>query len=142
MAKLPVDQELAWKEMVIPNDLRAAAGTERAIVEEVERHGYGADATFAIRLAIEEALTNAIKHGNSNDPSRRVFVRYAVDARRAVVCVRDEGKGFNVEEVPDPTAPDRISLPNGRGIMLMRAYMDEITYSERGNEVRLVKVKQ
>lgn len=142
MADSPNDIDLAWKELVIPNNLRAAAESERTIVGEIERHGFSPDASFAIRLAIEEALTNAIKHGNRNDPSRRVHIRYAVDPRRAIICVKDEGGGFDPAAVPDPTLPDRIPLPDGRGIMLMRAYMDEITYSGRGNEVRLVKVNQ
>jgi serine/threonine-protein kinase RsbW len=131
-----------WKEMVIPSNLRAAAESERTIVAEVQRCGFSRDATFAIRLAIEEALTNAIKHGNGNDPSRRVFIRYVVDRTKAIICVRDEGNGFDVTTVPDPTAPERISLPDGRGIMLMRAYMNDVTFSEQGNEVRLVKVNQ
>lgn len=140
MADYVNDEHLPWQELVIPNDLHAAAESERTIVERVENSGFSADATFAIRLAVEEALTNAIKHGNRNDPSRKVYIRYAVDARVAVICVRDEGPGFEPEQVPDPTSPDRIALPNGRGIMLMRAYMDEITYRESGKEVCMVKV--
>jgi serine/threonine-protein kinase RsbW len=134
------DKNLPWLEMVIPNDLHAAAESERTIVARVESHGFSADATFAIRLAVEEALTNAIKHGNRNDPSRTVRIRYAVNARVAVICVRDEGPGFRPDDVPDPTSPDRIALPNGRGIMLMKAYMDDIVYREQGKEVVMVKV--
>lgn len=140
MADYVNDETLPWQELVISNDLHAAADSERTIVDHVERHGFSSDATFAIRLAVEEALTNAIKHGNRNDPDRKVRIRYAVNASVAVICVRDEGPGFVPEAVPDPTSPDRLALPNGRGIMLMRAYMDEIQYRESGREVCMVKV--
>lgn len=141
MVEIPDESNLPWTDVTIPNDLHAAAESEKHIVAQVERHGFSADETFAIRLAVEEALTNAIKHGNGGDPSTNVYIRFAVAAHVAVIHVRDEGPGFIVENVPDPTAPDRISLPNGRGIMLMRAYMDEISYHGNGNEVRMVKFK-
>ena len=56
-----------------------------------------------------------------------------------MIVIRDEGNGFAPEEVPDPTAPERIPLPSGRGIMLMRTYMDEVSYRDNGREVRVVK---
>ncbi|UCG33168.1 MAG: ATP-binding protein [Phycisphaerales bacterium] len=125
--------------MVIQNKLAAAREPEQAILEQARRHGYSNDACFAIRLALEEALTNAIKHGNGGDPSKRVTIRYSIGPEEAVICVADEGTGFEPCKVPDCTTPERISLPDGRGIMLMRAYLDEVTFSERGNEVRLLK---
>lgn len=126
-------------ELVIPSEYVAAREVEEQVLREVERHGFRAEATFAIRLSLEEAITNAVKHGNKNDHSKHVYVRYLVTPDEAVICVRDEGPGFDPGGVPDPTAPTRISLPNGRGIMLMHAYMDEVYYNEKGNEVRLVK---
>jgi serine/threonine-protein kinase RsbW len=125
--------------MVIENTLQAAKEPERKILDLVKKYGYRSDACFAIRLALEEALTNAIKHGNGGDPNKRLTIRYSIGPEEAVIYVADEGAGFKPCEVPDCTAPDRISLPDGRGIMLMKAYLDEVTYSKRGNEIKLLK---
>ena len=128
-------------ELVIQSELGAAQAAEERILSAVEDSGYRAEAAFAIRLSLEEAITNAIKHGNMNDRSKHITLRYAVDDKRAVIRVADEGAGFDPSRIPDPTAPNRLSMPNGRGIMLMRAYMDEVRYNRKGNEVRLVKRK-
>jgi serine/threonine-protein kinase RsbW len=126
-------------QVVISSDLQAARGVEDLILQEAENLGYSPECAFAIRLALEEAVVNAHKHGNRADPTKRITVSYDVRPNRIVVRVRDEGPGFDPYLVPDPTAPDRISLPNGRGLMLMRAYLDDVCYNETGNEVQLVK---
>ena len=108
---------------------------------ELERCAFPEEATFALRLALEEALCNAVRHGNQNDASKPITVRYAITPEKAVVIVRDEGRGFRPEEVPDPTDPDRLPLPSGRGIMLMHAYMDEVRYRDHGREVYFVKLR-
>lgn len=138
---LPHDSP-GFREVRVPSTYRDAKLPERDILKEVERHGYDDDATFAIKLALEEAMTNAVKHGNRNDPSKCVIVRYAVDDRRVVICIRDQGSGFMPSAVPDPTQPDRLMLPSGRGIMLMKAYMDEVEYRHDGTEVYLVKLRK
>ena len=99
--------------------------------------GFSKEARFSIQLAMEEAVTNAIKHGNKNDPTRRVHVGYSVCADRVVITVTDEGPGFDPSRVPDPTADDRLDVPTGRGIMLMRHYMASVEYSASGNQVKL-----
>jgi len=131
--------EATFHVCVIRSDPRQICVAQRAIMKELERRQYRQEAVFAIKLALEEALANAVKHGNCCDPSKRVTVRYAVNDERAVIIVRDEGGGFVPEDVPDPTTPERLSVPNGRGIMLMRAYMDEVCYRDHGREVCFVK---
>jgi serine/threonine-protein kinase RsbW len=126
------------KEIVVPNDLAAAKHAERSILEAAQASGYCENATFAIKLALEEAVTNAFRHGNKRDPSKHITVRYEVTPHRIEVEVIDEGNGFEPDKVPDPTQPEYIDRPHGRGIMLMRAYLDEVRYSQRGNAVRLV----
>jgi serine/threonine-protein kinase RsbW len=126
-------------QIVIDSDLQAARRVEDLILREAERMGYSPETGFAIRLALEEAVVNAHKHGNGADRSKHITVSYDVKPTRIIVRVRDEGAGFDPRMVPDPTAPDRISLPNGRGLMLMRAYLDDVCYNEQGNEVQLVK---
>jgi len=139
MTVVDPDNEATFDVCVIPSDLRETCVPKRAIVAELERLSFDEEATFAIKLALEEALTNAVKHGNRNDATKTVTVRYAITADKAVVIVRDEGVGFLPENVPDCTSPDRLRVPNGRGIMLMRAYMDEVCYRDRGREVYFVK---
>jgi serine/threonine-protein kinase RsbW len=130
------------KEIVIHSTLAATKGPEHDILEEVESCGYGEEDVFAIKLAVEEALSNAVCHGNCNDPAKTITVRYRVTPEKATIIIRDEGCGFCPDEVPDPTAPENLESPRGRGIMLMRAYMSDVCYNQRGNEVTLVKVNR
>lgn len=136
---LDPDIEASLSVIEIDSTLQAAKEPERIILAEVDRCGYCEDATFAIKLALEEAMTNAIKHGNRNDPSKRITIRHSVTPERVVILVRDQGAGFHPATVPDPTKADRLPLPSGRGIMLMRAYMTEVYYRAGGTEVCLVK---
>ena len=131
--------EASLKVVEVPSTLQDAKKPEAVILREVRRCGYSQDATFAIKLALEEAIINAVKHGNHNDESKTVTVRYCVTPEQTVIVVRDQGGGFEPDKVPDPTAPDRLSLPDGRGIMLMRAYLTDLWYSPCGREVCLIK---
>ncbi|MBS3733951.1 MAG: ATP-binding protein [Phycisphaerae bacterium] len=126
--------------MVIRSEFTDLRRAQQALLDEVARHGYSESASFAIRLAVEEALNNAIKHGNAMDPDKRVTICYEVDERCTEVTVIDEGRGFDPKRIPDPTADENIEKPCGRGIMLMRAYMDDVQFLGGGNQVRLVKV--
>jgi serine/threonine-protein kinase RsbW len=99
--------------------------------------GYGEACTFAVRLALEEALVNGFRHGNKGDTTKSVTVRCHVDAGLMQLEVQDEGEGFNPETVPDPTAEENIEIPSGRGIMLMRAYMTSVEYVPPGNCLRI-----
>jgi serine/threonine-protein kinase RsbW len=95
---------------------------------------------FSIKLALEEALINAIKHGNQMDRSKKVFIHYRVTEGFFEVRVTDEGVGFDPGDVPDPTAVENLERPCGRGLMLMRHYMNEVCYSSSGNTVAMSKV--
>lgn len=133
--------EKAYETCVIRSELRETQVPKDRILDELKRHGFGDDAIFAVKLALEEALTNAVKHGNRCDPCKCVTVRYAVSAEEADIMVRDEGAGFQPDAVPDCTSAERLPVPNGRGLLLIRAYMDEVSYQDCGREVRFVKKK-
>jgi serine/threonine-protein kinase RsbW len=94
---------------------------------------------FGVRLALEEALVNSVKHGHRYDPTKRVLVRYKVVHEYALVEVEDQGPGFDPLQVPDPTALENLERPCGRGLLLMRAYASWIRHNERGNCVTLCK---
>ena len=139
MTVVDPDNEATFHVCVINSDQHETEIPKQAILRELERCQFGESAQFAIKLALEEALTNAVKHGNQCDPDKPVTVRYAVTQEKAVIIVRDEGCGFEPEDIPDPTTPDRLPHPDGRGIMLMRAYMDEVAYRDQGREVYFMK---
>lgn len=97
-----------------------------------------------VNLAVIEAGTNAMRHGNGNDPKKTVKFRFIIKGDKLVVLVKDSGSGFDPEDIEDPLSPDNFMKPCGRGIFLMRALMDEVEYnviSDNGTEVRLVKYR-
>ena len=120
----------------VPDRVRAV---EEDLLREIEALGCSEEDAFGIRLALEEALVNAIRHGNGNDPAKQVELRYFLSAERIILAVVDEGVGFSPERIPDPTLDENLEKPHGRGLMLMRAYMSEIRFNERGNEVWMLK---
>jgi len=127
------------QKVVIETDLKDARDLTDRILAEVHDCGYDQESLFAIRLAIEEALINAIKHGNQNVRTKSVCVEFDVNSDRVEIQVTDEGDGFRPGDVPDPTADENLERPSGRGVMLMRVYMDEVEFNDRGNAVRMVK---
>lgn len=108
-----------------------------AVLDAAEAAGYDHTCRFAIRLALEEALSNAFHHGNNNDPAKVVTVHCRVDAGSIELVVEDEGEGFDPQAVPDPTADENLEIPAGRGLILMQAYMSEVTFDPPGNRVRM-----
>ena len=142
MAQVDPDNEATFRVCVIKSDPRETGTAKQVIIRELKRCKFCEEATFAIKLALEEALTNAIRHGNESDRSKSVTIRYAITPQKAAVVVRDEGKGFIPDEIPDPTAPERLPLPSGRGIMLMRAYMDKVEFRDHGREVYFMKLRK
>jgi len=124
---------------VIPTDLQAARSFAEELLDKVAAKGFSDGDMFAVRLALEEALINAIKHGNRADPDKFITIATEVDGEAIVITVTDQGGGFDPDHLPDPTADENLEKPSGRGIMLMRVYMDEVTFNEAGNQVRMVK---
>ena len=124
---------------VIPNSIAGALEAVKAILARVRACGYNDAEHFAVRLALDEAISNAIRHGNKNQPDRQLTIEYEVDDRCVCVSVADEGEGFEPRQIPDPTLDRHLERPHGRGVMLMKAYMDEVRFNEQGNCVTLVK---
>lgn len=127
------------EETVIRSDLTEARDLEERLLEEVRRQGFLDAGVFAVKLALEEGLVNAIKHGNRYAPDKRVRIRYDITPEQAEFTIIDEGEGFRPCDVPDPTSDENIMKPCGRGIMLMRSFMDVVEYNESGNVIHLVK---
>lgn len=115
---------------------------QEQIISLLEAEGFSPRDVFGVRLALEEALVNAIKHGNQMREDKFVTVEWTVTSDEVTISIEDEGPGFRPEEVPDPTAEENLEKPGGRGIMLMRSFMTSVEYNERGNRVTLVKRKE
>ena len=127
--------------VVIDSDTAQGQRVQVDIIALAQSCDFGEHEIFAIRLAIEEALVNAIKHGNGSDPSKKVRIEYEISAAEVRIRIEDEGPGFDPGAVPDPTSPEFLERPCGRGLMLMRYYMSEVDYNERGNRVDMLKRK-
>ena len=95
-----------------------------------------------LAIAVAEALSNAAVHGNRLDPSLDVAVVVRTRPGRVSVTVADQGPGFDSGAVGDPTRPDRLLIPGGRGLLLMRKFADSVDYNERGNSVRLTMARR
>jgi serine/threonine-protein kinase RsbW len=125
--------------ITIPNDLDAIGELRVRILREVAQNGYNEQAYFAIALGLAEALSNAYRHGNQRDPGKHILVRFGITPELVVIEIEDEGEGFDPDSVPDPTTPENVGRIDGRGIFLMRAYLDEVSFSCHGKRVRLLK---
>jgi serine/threonine-protein kinase RsbW len=129
-------------DILIPSDTTQGYEVQERILALLEQSGYSSKEIFGVKLSLEEAIVNAIKHGNGMDPAKQVRIQCEVDASQALIVIEDEGEGFRLEDVPDPTEEENLEKPSGRGLMLMRAFMTTVEYNERGNRVRLVKQRQ
>ncbi len=125
--------------MTIASSYSDAREVQRVIREAVERADYDADSQFAIKLSLEEAIINAIKHGNKLDPAKHVHVEWSVTPEAAEIIIEDEGPGFDRQSVPDPTDDSNLQKLTGRGILLIETYMNTVEWSKGGRRVRLVR---
>ena len=126
-------------EVTIPSDTAQGQAVQERIVKMLEDLDFPTRDVFGVRLALEEALVNAIKHGNRMDPAKQVRIQWAINSESVRIEIEDEGHGFRPEDIPDPTAEENLEKPSGRGIMLMRAFMTEVGYNDSGTRVTLLK---
>ncbi len=126
-------------ETQIPSCMTDGLSVQETLIGLMEAFEYSLRDVFAMRLSLEEAITNAIRHGNQLDPQKTVQICCRIDDQRMEVVVTDEGAGFKPEEVPDPTLDEFIERPCGRGLMLMRAYLSRCEYSEGGRRITMVR---
>lgn len=125
------------------------ASTPSAVVEVfnqiqpgLQANGYSEEDIFAIHLSLEEAFVNAVKHGNKMEPSKAVKVDYLIEQDKVEICMTDEGEGFDPEVIPDPRYGDNLYKPAGRGMLLMRSFMDVLEYSKKGNSLRMIRYRE
>jgi serine/threonine-protein kinase RsbW len=129
------------REIVIPSDLAAARQLQTEIEQALTAVQFPEAEIFAIRMAVEEALVNAIKHGNQMDQDKSVRVVYQIGPERFEVRITDQGPGFDPTDVPDPTAPENLERPCGRGLLLIRYYMTDVTFDDKGSTIAMFKLR-
>ena len=102
-----------------------------------EKYNLDEDIYGNIMIAVTEAVNNAIKHGNSGDKSKNVLLSLYLDDNVIKFQIKDEGIGFDYENLPDPTTPENLEKPGGRGIFLMKNLADEVQFKNKGSEVEI-----
>jgi serine/threonine-protein kinase RsbW len=128
-------------EHVIRSDCSAGRRVVEQLLEQLQAHDWDPQEIFGVRLAMDEAMTNAIRHGNCRDENKQIRVCFRLSPERLYIEIADEGEGFDPQGVPDCTHPENLDRPCGRGIMLMRCFMSKVEYNERGNAVVMEKVR-
>ena len=111
------------------------------VLAKLKEKGFGKDDIFAVHLTLEEAFLNAVKHGNKQDPEKKVKVDYSVSSEKLEITITDQGSGFKPDNVADPRFGENLFKPGGRGLLLMNSYMDVVKYNEQGNSVFMVRYK-
>ena len=113
----------------------------RTLIEHLEANGWTNKQVFGVHMSMEEAVMNAIKHGNQRDESKHVHVIMKTNEEKLYIKVTDQGEGFRPDQVPDCTKEENLEKTSGRGMLLMKNYMDSVTYNEKGNSVEMTKSK-
>jgi serine/threonine-protein kinase RsbW len=128
--------------LVIPSDVKLVDLVHSASEKLAELAGFDADDGLNVGLAVREAVINAIVHGNREDPELEVRVTFTAGGDGLEARVRDQGEGFDPSRTPDPTEGDQVLRTSGRGLLLMRAFVDEVEFRrhrDNGMEITLTK---
>jgi serine/threonine-protein kinase RsbW len=121
--------------------LETVDNAEQAASRIASEAGFNDEEVMQISMAVREAAVNAVLHGNAYDPEKKVKVDFETNLRDLVITIRDQGKGLDLNSIPDPLAPENLLKTSGRGIFLIRSFMDEVQIhpSHTGTEIKLIK---
>jgi len=129
-------------DFVLDSTLESADAAEKLVLEAATAMGFDEEQQYQIGLAVHEAVVNAVLHGNCYSDQKKVRLSVSTAPDRLTILVADEGRGFDPAQVPDPLEPEKLMSRSGRGILLIRAFVDEFEIRQRepnGTEFRLVK---
>ncbi len=129
------------KSIVINSNTSSIDRICKQLLSETTSCGFDEDQLFAIHLAVEEAFLNAVKHGNKLDAQKKVTVEYVVTPEKFEISITDQGSGFNPDALPDPRRDENLYKSCGRGVLIIRSYMDMVEYNRTGNSIHMVKYK-
>jgi serine/threonine-protein kinase RsbW len=125
----------------LDSTLETVDSAEQAATRIAADNGFDEDEVMQIAMAVREAAVNAVLHGNAYDPGKKVRLDFERTGRDLVITIRDQGAGLDPAKIPDPLAPENLLKTSGRGIFLIRSFMDEVQIhpSQTGTEIKLVK---
>jgi serine/threonine-protein kinase RsbW len=125
----------------LESTLESVNQAEQTASEAAARAGFAEDEQYQVAMAVREAAVNAVLHGNAYDPGKRFMVAYETTGEALVITIADQGKGLDPAQIPDPLAPENLMKGSGRGIFLIRAFMDEVKIrnTNPGTEITLIK---
>ena len=126
----------------IQGDRESFNFVEEDVVNKMNSFNFEQDAIFSVRVAIEEALANAVLHGHRGDKTKTIEVEWCVTEDYIEFKITDQGRGFDPSAFPDPRADENLTIPSGRGLAMMNAFMDEIERNRQGNSVRMKHLKK
>lgn len=140
---MPLDKNKTL-EMVIPSSLEKIEDVERLAEEAADLMEFDEESKDSLAIAVTEAVNNAIIHGNKRDTNKKVIIRFVFQENRLLVIVKDEGEGFNPDQIGDPLAPENLLKESGRGIFILSSLMDDVQFNfdKDGTELRMVKEKK
>ncbi len=127
--------------LTLDSTLETVDSAEQAANRIATEAGFGDDEIMQISMAVREAAVNAVLHGNAYDPEKKVKLEFENNGKELVITIRDQGKGLDPAKIPDPLAPENLLKTSGRGIFLIRSFMDEVQIqpSHTGTEIKLIK---
>jgi serine/threonine-protein kinase RsbW len=133
--------EATKRTMTIESTSAALEEVRQWLLSQLKEYQYCDNDIFAVHLAFEEAFYNAIKHGNKMDPDKKVKIDCLISSDKIEISMADAGCGFNPNSVPDCRTGENLYKTEGRGILLMRSYMDEVKFNETGNLVCMIRYR-
>jgi serine/threonine-protein kinase RsbW len=129
-------------ELTIPSKLEELETVQKLIGKATTAFGLTEDIAYWMELTISESVINAIRHGNESDPTKKAYLSISYDGQSVEVIVEDQGKGFDLDDLADPTRAENLLKPCGRGILIIRSFMDEVKLSPTeagGTRLRMLK---
>jgi len=132
--------EWGWShDCSFPSNMDIAHSLIDTVMGKLQGFNWSAKEQFAINLALEEALINAIQHGNHSDPNKNVHFSCNLTSSLVKFRVEDEGDGFDPEAVPDPTDEEHIMIASGRGVLLIKGFVSRVWWNNKGNVIEFEK---
>ena len=125
----------------LDSTLETVDNAEQTATRIASESGFGDEEIMQIAMAVREAAVNAVLHGNAYDPEKKIDLEFERTKKGLVITIRDQGKGLDPAKIPDPLAPENLLKNSGRGIFLIRSFMDDVQInpSQAGTEIKLVK---
>jgi serine/threonine-protein kinase RsbW len=128
-------------EIIIPSDISQIQVVEAKAEKIAQQFGYSEDECDSLAIALTEIVANAINHGNNRNKQKKVYVKFIVNRKTFEIHVKDEGDGFNPNEIADPLKPENLLKDSGRGVFIVKALVDDVKYKflKTGTKVILIK---